>query len=183
MIDPRLFFEDIILDLIPDIVMSENDRLVDRFNNKMNPFNKKASLGGRLQNVPPVKIKQALIDVGIRRLNNTICPQIKHLTVLQQHRGGECGFHMLFNAKCLIKAFISTKQYDQVVNLINLSSNRVFLADVRRTKKLLLKCTNSYFVSDDDKKQLRSHRNAILDRSHLNYLLKYDPELLEFQKP
>lgn len=44
------FFKGIIFSLLPDIVMSENERIVERYNNKMNPFNKKASLGGRLQN-------------------------------------------------------------------------------------------------------------------------------------
>ena len=44
------FFRGIILDLIPEIVMSENERIVERYNNKLNPFNKKPSLGGRLQN-------------------------------------------------------------------------------------------------------------------------------------
>ena len=46
----RDFFKSIILDLLSDIVMSENERIVERYNNKMNPFNKKLSLGGRLQN-------------------------------------------------------------------------------------------------------------------------------------
>ena len=47
-LDPKQFFREIIFDLIPDIIMSENDRIVQHYNNKMNPFNKKASLGQRL---------------------------------------------------------------------------------------------------------------------------------------
>ena len=65
-----------------------------------------------------------------------------------------------------------------MINLINIDSYRTFLADVRRTKKFLIKCPNSYFVNESDKKMLRSH-NAVLDRSHLEYLIKYDPELVE----
>ena len=47
-LDPKQFFREILFDLIPDIIMSENDRIVLHYNNKMNPFNKKASLGQRL---------------------------------------------------------------------------------------------------------------------------------------
>ena len=77
---------------------------------------------------------------------------------------------------------IATKQYDQVINLVNLRSPRVFLNDVRRTKKLLRKCTNEYYVSKNDVKELHGH-NVTLDRSHLNYLIKHDPELVELQTP
>ena len=43
------FFKKIITDLIPDICMSENERIMLRYNNKMNPYNKKASVGDRLK--------------------------------------------------------------------------------------------------------------------------------------
>ena len=89
---------------------------------------------------------------------------------MQQHRGGECGFHMLYNAKTMIRALTGEKQYDQISNLVNLQCQRKFLADVRRTKKLLLKCTNTHYVSEQDKKYLRSFE-SILDRSHMTYIL------------
>ena len=82
------FFKSIIFDLLPDIIMSENERIVERYNNKLNPFNKKASLGGRLQNQPACRMKEVLAHVGIKKHANIICPQIRHLPVLQQHRGG-----------------------------------------------------------------------------------------------
>ena len=59
------YFKSILFDLLPDIIMSENERIVDRYNNKMNPFNKKASLGGRLQNQPPCKLKEIIQHLGI----------------------------------------------------------------------------------------------------------------------
>ena len=89
---------------------------------------------------------------------------------------------MLHNAKCLVKYMIAKTQYNQVINLINMQSIRPFIQETRRTKKLLLKCPNQYYVSEQDKKQLAGH-DSILDRSHLTYLINNDPELLEFQKP
>ena len=93
--------------------------------------------------------------MGIKLHPNTICPQIRHVPVLQQQRGSQCGFHMLYNAKCLVRALIGAKQFDQVNNLINLTVNRRFQAEVSRVKKLLLKVTNNYFVNEQDKKGLR----------------------------
>lgn len=55
------------------------------------------------------------------------------------------------------------------------------MAEVRKTKRFLLKCTNSSYVSDQDKVDLR-RVEAILDRSHLTYLMEKDPELLKFKK-
>ena len=76
------FFREIIIDLLPDIIMSENERIVERYNNKMNPFNKKPSLGGRLQNMQPVKNREIFQHLGIAKHSNTICPQIRHIPVL-----------------------------------------------------------------------------------------------------
>ena len=59
---------------------------------------------------------------------------------------------MLYNAKCFVRSLIAKTQFDQVINLVNLQSQRVFTQDVRRTKRLLLKCPNAYYVSKTDKK-------------------------------
>ena len=58
-----------------------------------------------------------------------------------------CGFHMLYNAKCLIKALLAQKQYDQYINLINITYQRGFFKDIRKVKKFLLKCPNTYYVN------------------------------------
>ena len=86
---------------------------------------------------------------------------------------------MLYNAKCFVRSIIAKTQFDQIINLVNLESHRVFNQDVRRTKKLLLKCPNAYYVSETDKKQLRGY-DSVLDRSHLVYLMRTDPELVSF---
>ena len=83
---------------------------------------------------------------------------------------------MLYNAKCLVWALTGQKSFDQVVNLMNLTVTRKFLADVRRTKKILRKCTNDYYVNAQDKKELKQVEST-LARSHLLYLLENDPEL------
>ena len=46
---------------------------------------------------------------------NNICPQIRHVPVLQQFRGGLCGFHMYYNAKCLVRAILADNKFDQLV--------------------------------------------------------------------
>jgi hypothetical protein len=47
-----------------------------------------------------------------------------------------------------------------------------------RTIKILMDCTNSYYVSPSDKKNLAEDNNP-LERSHLRYLLTVDPEFKE----
>lgn len=93
-------------------MQTENDRIVSRYDNKTNPFNKKASLGERLKQIPSVKFAESMRNVKIKKHANTICVQIRHMPVMQQHRGGECGFHMLYNAKCLVRALTGSKQFD-----------------------------------------------------------------------
>lgn len=126
-------------------------------------------------------MKDILQYLAIKKHPNTICPQIRHMPVLQQHRGSQCGFHMIFNAKCMVKALIAKTQYNQVINLINLQSNRIFFQDMQRTKKILLKCRNEYYVNQQDKKELKGYDPA-LNRSHCHYLMMNDPELLDLQK-
>ena len=89
---------------------------------------------------------------------------------------------MLYNAKCFVRSLIAKTQFDQVINLVNLQSQRVFIQDVRRTKKILLKCPNNYYVSKTDKRQLKGY-DSVLDRSHLTYLMRNDPELVALSKP
>ena len=87
---------------------------------------------------------------------------------------------MLWNVKCLLRAFRGQSSYEQILNLLNITSMRKYQKDVLRVKKLLSKCTNSYYVNDDDKKELRQPE-CTLNRSHLTWLMHNDPDLIELQ--
>jgi hypothetical protein len=59
---------------LPEIVISENERITKRYSNKLNPYNGKASLPDRLKQMPPVKLKECLESLKIKPHGNTICP-------------------------------------------------------------------------------------------------------------
>ena len=65
--------------------------------------------------------------------------------------------------------------------MLNLTNPRKYHNEVKRQKSILLKCTNSYYVNEEDKRDLRKFE-ATLQRTHLRYLMKHDPELLELQQ-
>ena len=88
---------------------------------------------------------------------------------------------MLWNVKCILRAFRGQSSYDQILNLLNIKNMRKYQNDVRRVKKLLGKCTNSYYVNKEDKKELKQ-AEATLQRSHITWLMQNDPELIELQK-
>ena len=102
----------------------------------------------------PVGIKTAMKWLGIVPHPNYCCPQIVHLPVLQQFRGTLCGFHTLFNAKCMARALITDSRYTQLLSLCQLNSDREFWLHYSRTIKLLLDCENKYYVNEQDKREL-----------------------------
>ena len=106
--------------------------------------------------------------------NNT-CAQLRHLNVYQQNQGALCGFHMYFNAKCLLRAILAPSKYIQLDELLKMKTARPFWKHHKYCVDLLLSCTNPSFVSESDKKYLK--RNGPLERSNLKHLLYTDPEL------
>ena len=85
---------------------------------------------------------------------------------------------MLWNAKCLVRAMLGTNSFQQVNNLLYLTNVRKYFNDYRRVKKVLLKCSNGFYVTEEDVKDLRKVESS-LQRNHMTYLLRTDPELLE----
>ena len=85
---------------------------------------------------------------------------------------------MLWNAKCFVRTCLGRNSFEQINNLLYITNVRKYLNDVRRVKKVLLKCTNNYYVNDEDKKELQQIEST-LQRTHLKYLLQNDPELVE----
>mmetsp|Transcript_22135 Transcript_22135/g.29589 ORF Transcript_22135/g.29589 Transcript_22135/m.29589 type:complete len:142 (-) Transcript_22135:1939-2364(-) len=141
--------------------MTDSDRIMERYDNKLNPFNGKPSVADRLKSMNCTKIGECLQYLKIRTFPNTMCLTLRHMPVLQQQRGSECGFHMIWNAKCLIRVIQAAKSFDQIHNLLCLTNMRKYQNDVRRMKKLLLKCTNDHFVNAEDKKELRSFESTL----------------------
>ena len=105
--DPNDYFVNIILDLIPNVCMSDNDRIMERYDNKMNPFNGKPAIGEKLKLMNCTKIGECLQYLKIKPFPNVYSSQLRHIPVAQQHRGSECGFHMLWNAKCMLRVILA----------------------------------------------------------------------------
>lgn len=106
---------------------------------------------------------------------NTASNQLRHLSVLQQQRGGLCGFHMYFNAKCLVRAILAQHKFTQLDELLKLNSCKHFWSHHKHCLDLLMKCSNSSQVSESDKRSLQ--KQGPLERPNLKYLLYEDPEL------
>jgi len=122
-----------------------------------------------------VEMKLALKWMQIKLHPNLYCPQLKHLPVLQQNRGPLCGYHALYNAKCIARALIANSLYKQMVNICSLNYDRDFWSHHRRTVQLLLDCDDKHIVSETDKRE--ATKGAAIERIHMQYLILKDPEL------
>ena len=80
--NPYEFFHSIITDIIPEVIKTDNERIMERYDNKLNPFNGKVSVGERLKAVNPTKISQACEYLKIKPFVNAICPNLRHLPVM-----------------------------------------------------------------------------------------------------
>lgn len=102
----------------------------------------------------PVPISKALKTCGVQLHQNKLCTQVRHLPVLMQFRGALCGFHMYYNVKCLLKAMLAKTKYEQLLHVLDLDSAKNFWLHHKHCLDLLIKCTNSHYVNNDDKKSL-----------------------------
>lgn len=71
-----------------------------------------------------------------------------------QFRGALCGFHMYYNVKCLLKVMLARTKYEQLLHVLDLDSAKNFWLHHKHCLDLLIKCTNSHYVNNDDKKSL-----------------------------
>ena len=76
------------------------------------------------------------------------------MPVLMQFRGALCGFHMYYNVKCLLKVMLARTKYEQLLHVLDLDSAKNFWLHHKHCLDLLIKCTNSQYVNNDDKKSL-----------------------------
>ena len=100
---PASFICEILFDLLPSVVNTVEENVADRF--------KTLSIEQLKQN-PPVKLSQAMVDLGINLHPNRISQKkIRHVPTYRQRGDGPCGFYMLFNAKCLAKALCADTHF------------------------------------------------------------------------
>ena len=48
------------------------------------------------------------------RLSNSNYPEINHMQVFQQNKGGLCGFHSYYNSICLIKGILAQSNRERL---------------------------------------------------------------------
>ena len=115
---------------------------------------------------------------------NYALPELTHLKVLQQNVNNICGFHALWNAKCMVRALLdgdaevgasgSSKSGcgGQLFNKPEFWKHNLKIVDQ------VLRCNNNLYVTDTDKQEMKEDPECPLDRQHLKYLLLTDPEIL-----
>ena len=59
----------------------------------------------------------------ICRLPNDFFPEIQHVPVYIQNRGGLCGFHSYFNSKCMIRAILAKTPREKLQHLVDSHSS------------------------------------------------------------
>lgn len=96
------------------------------------------------------------------------------MRVMPQNGGGNCGFHMFFNAKCLVAAILAETQHEQFLSLLSITSTRKFWQFLHKCLGSLLKA-KSHLVPESDKRSLR--RMGPLDRQNLEWLMLNDRHL------
>ena len=85
--------------------------VLERYKNTADYYYGRPKLIENLKGSKVVKMKLAMRQVELATFRNNVCIQISHLKVFQQQRGSACGFHMLWNTKCLVRALLSNKKY------------------------------------------------------------------------
>ena len=77
------FFKQIVFDMLPKIVEPDNVKITRQYHNPLNPYNGKASLGDRLKQIAPVRLKECLSHCQVKLFKTDICPRMTHIPVLQ----------------------------------------------------------------------------------------------------
>ena len=140
------FFTDIIYDIIPHVLRTEEELVMSRYKNVQEYY--AGDILDKLKHSKPIKFTRCLKEIQQEIFSSNVCIQIKHLKVFQQQRGSACGFHMMWNAKCLVRALLAEKKFDQLKHLALLASGPHFFRHVIYITDLLKKCSNKFFVSD-----------------------------------
>ena len=162
------FFRQIILDIIPDIAFTDEERIKSRCKAVFEDDSKQAK--------PIGLVKDAIDCVGIDLHPNWVCPEISHVPVFQQSKEGLCGYYMYYNAKKFTKSLLAKTRHEQLLNLCLLNSPSNFYKELQRLTNMLLACKNTFYVNPSDRELIETQTGS-LDREHLDYLLQVDPEM------
>lgn len=79
-----------------------------------------------------------------------------------------------------MRALQAQSNFEQSKELLNLKNRCRFWKHHNHTIRILLDCSDEFFVSDEDKESLQDL--GPLERSHMSYLLDVDPEALKLFK-
>ena len=87
---------------------------------------------------------------------------------------------MIWNAKCLVRSMLANGKYQQLLHAALLNSGPDYYRHTTYLNKLLMSCSNEYFVSKQDKQEIRKG-DSDLQRTHVYYLMQADKELRDLQ--
>ncbi len=74
------------------VLQSDHERLI-------------AEVGHEIGDAKPTTIEEAIKILGRKYHENTeTSANVKHMPVMPQNGGANCGFHMFFNSKCMLRA-------------------------------------------------------------------------------
>ena len=79
--DPKYVFIDILMDIVNEVVKTDKDRLHQVYNSETDIYYGSTMID-KMQTSLPDPFSKAKYQVRIFYLPNTICPQVKHLPVL-----------------------------------------------------------------------------------------------------
>jgi hypothetical protein len=109
--NPLEFFRGLVLEIVSSVSKSTDDLIKERYQNSNDPYMGKPDLVDSLRQSPSTELKHAMAWLKIQPHPNYCCPQLFHVPVLHQFRGTLCGFHALFNAKCMARALITDNRH------------------------------------------------------------------------
>ena len=113
--------------------------------------------------------------------NDSFC-QFTHVPVYHQNKEGLCGFYMVHNAKMFVRSLVMAQdKFTQLLYLAKLKSGKEFTKSLHYLTDVLLRCRNRYILNDTDRADLEKY-NGTLERSHVEYLMRNDPEILELSQ-
>ena len=79
----KCYFRWLVMDMVEDLMQSDDDRIEARYCNKKDPlFGNKTLAKEMRKQLPPIQISKSFKQVGIKFHPNNICPQVKHVPVL-----------------------------------------------------------------------------------------------------
>jgi hypothetical protein len=80
--DPFNFFREIVKEMTFKMSSNDDDTILERYCNELDPDKGKPVLCGKLKALPPLVFGSARAQVAVKYHLNQVCPWIKHVPVL-----------------------------------------------------------------------------------------------------